>query len=96
MGMKAVKNWNLPNIFHYGVRFHHTPHLGADYIDFVTTIHTADHLVKKMKIGNSGDDVVPQLQETAYSLFPFSDEEWNELCENILMRTKDARTFLTI
>ena len=96
IGMKAVRKWSLPEIFYYGVRFHHNPGRTEDCAEFVATIHAADHLVKRMKLGNSGDSIVPQLKEPARSLFAFTDGEWRELEEKTLAKTKDARTFLTI
>ena len=96
IGMKAIRKWALPDLFYYGVRFHHNPGRTEEHPEFVASIHTADHIVKKMNLGSSGDNVVPQLKEPARSLFAFTDAEWAELGQKILAKTKDARTFLTI
>jgi putative nucleotidyltransferase with HDIG domain len=96
LGMKLVRKWALPEVFYYGVKFHHDPAAADEFVEFVTTIHTANYIVKKMGLGNSGDRCPPKLHDMAREVFPVTREELSEITQEVLEKTKNARTFLTI
>lgn len=66
--------WHLPVALKDPMMFHHQPSLSRDAEKQTAIVHVADVLVKAMGCGDSGDDLVPPLNQKAWQLVNLDEE----------------------
>ena len=90
VGALLLTEWKLPERLIQMVEFHHQPAEAGDCIEEACVIARADALVYEMKIGNSGEPGVPELDSKTLESIPISDEEMNVLKEEIAAQVDDT------
>jgi len=83
IGAMLLSEWKLSERLVEMVKYHHQPANAGDCLQEACIIARADALVYEMKIGNSGEPGVPELDPKVLEMTPMSDEELNELKEDI-------------
>ena len=58
--------WNLPPLLKEAAVYHHVPALAPRFKLEASCIHIADIIVHAMRMGNSGDKFVPEINEEAW------------------------------
>ena len=90
VGALLLTEWKLADRLAEMVKYHHQPANAGDYLKETCIIARADVLVYEMKIGNSGEPGVPELDPKVLEMTPVSDEEINGLKENITAQVDDT------
>jgi putative nucleotidyltransferase with HDIG domain len=90
VGALMLTEWKLPERLAEIVKYHHQPAKAGDYLIEACIIARADALVYEMKIGNSGEPGVPELDPKVLEVTPISDEEMKELKEDIAVQVDDT------
>lgn len=90
VGALLLTEWKLPERLVQMVKYHHQPANAGDYIEEACIIARADALVYEMKIGNSGEPGVPELDPRVSEVIPISDEEMSSLKEEITVQVDDT------
>ena len=90
VGALLLTEWKLPERLVQVVKFHHQPADSGDHIEEACVIALADALVYELKIGNSGEPGVPELDPKVLEMIPISDEEMNVLKEEVAAQVDDT------
>jgi len=90
VGALLLTEWKLADRLAEMVKYHHQPANAGDYLRETCIIARADALVYEMKIGNSGEPGVPELDPKVLEVTPVSDEEINGLKEEIAAQVDDT------
>ena len=90
IGAMLLTEWKLSGRLAEMVKYHHQPENAGKYLKEASIIARADALVYEMKIGNSGEPGVPELNPKVLEVTPLSDEEINVLKEEITGRVDDT------
>lgn len=90
VGALLLTEWKLADRLAEMVKYHHQPTNAGDYLKETCIIARADVLVYEMKIGNSGEPGVPELDPRVLEMTPLSDEEINGLKEEITAQVDDT------
>lgn len=83
VGALLLTEWKLPDRLVEVVKYHHQPASAGEFLEDACIVARADALVYEMKIGNSGEPGVPELDPRVSELVPVSGEQLNELKEGI-------------
>lgn len=90
VGALLLTEWKLPERLVQMVRFHHQPAEAGDHLEEACIIARADALVYEMKVGNSGEPGVPELDPKVSEIIPMSDEEMRVLKEEVSVQVDDT------
>jgi len=90
VGALLLTEWKLADRLAEIVKYHHQPANAGDYLQETCILARADALVYEMKIGYSGEPGVPELDPRVLEMTPISDEEINELKEEIAVQVDDT------
>ena len=90
VGALLLTEWKLPERLVQVVKFHHQPAGSGDHIEEACVIALADALVYELKIGNSGEPGVPELDPKVSDVIPISDEEMSVLKEEVAAQVDDT------
>lgn len=60
--------WNLPPLLKEAAVYHHVPALAPRFALEASCIHIADVIAHAMRLGNSGDEFVPEISEAAWEI----------------------------
>jgi putative nucleotidyltransferase with HDIG domain len=95
VGSSLIQNWKLPLSLEQIIGFHHAPELATRYNVETMIVHLADAIVHAMRIGSSGEQSVPCINEEAWeslglqmdvlpTLIDMVDRQSNEVFERFL------------
>ncbi len=90
VGALLLTEWKLPDRLVEMVRYHHQPSNAGDFLEETCILARADALVYEMKIGNSGEPGVPELDLRISEMIPLSDQEINALKDEITVQVDDT------
>ena len=90
VGALLLTEWKLPEKLVQMVKYHHQPANAGDCMEEACIIARADALVYEMKIGNSGEPGVPELDPRVSEVIPIPDEEMSSLKEEITVQVDDT------
>jgi putative nucleotidyltransferase with HDIG domain len=90
VGSLLLTEWKLPERLAEMVRYHHAPSRAGDYLKETCIISKADALVYEMKIGNSGEPGIPELDPIVSEMIPVSDEELDAIKDEIAEKIDDT------
>ena len=90
VGALLLSEWKLSGRLAEMVKYHHQPANAREYLKEACIIARADALVYEMKIGNSGEPGVPELDPRVFEVIPISDEEIIGLKEEIIVNIDDT------
>ena len=95
VGSSLIQNWKLPLSLEQIIGYHHAPELATRYGVETMIVHLADAIVHAMRIGSSGEQSVPAVNEDAWDALGLSldvlprlmdmiDRQSNEVFERFL------------
>ena len=90
VGALLLTEWKLPERLVEMVKYHHRPASAGDYLKETCIIARADALVYEMKIGNSGETGVPELNPGVSEVIQMSNEEIEGLKVEIAAQIDDT------
>ena len=90
VGALLLTEWKLSERLVEMVKYHHQPTNAGKYLKETCVVARADALVYEMKIGNSGEPGVPELDPKVLEMTPISDEEISVLKEEITAQVDDT------
>ena len=90
VGALLLTEWKLPERLVQMVRFHHQPAEAGDYLEEACILARADALVYEMKVGNSGEPGVPELDPKVSEIIPISEEEMSVLKEEVSVQVDET------
>jgi putative nucleotidyltransferase with HDIG domain len=90
VGALLLTEWKLSERLVEMVKYHHQPGNAGDCMQEACIIALADAMVYEMKIGNSGEPGVPELDPRVWEMIPISDEEMKTLQEEITAQVDDT------
>lgn len=96
IGRWLALKWNLPTNLVESITYHHYPRYAKEAPEIVAMTHLSDHVIKKKKIGNSGDNKVPRLDSEAKKILKLTDRELDKLIEQLPDELEKAETFLNL
>ncbi len=83
IGRMVAKHWSLPERLSEAVAYHHEPLRSERHADFVSVIHVADCLANGLRLGFSGNGVVPAILPEAWELTGLKKEDIEPLLIHI-------------
>ena len=96
VGMWLAERWQLPVYITQSMGYHHAPLECPDFPECAAAVHVADIVIRTIKIGNGGDDRVPQLDEAAWGLLGMEAEEVRDVVTDTRAELKKASAFLAL
>lgn len=90
VGSILLNEWKLPSSIVHAVKGHHDPGKAKDNQQGAAIIHVADFLVYEMKLGNSGEPVLPPLHKTWLKELKLTIDFINEAKMTIIEETEKA------
>jgi putative nucleotidyltransferase with HDIG domain len=94
IGKQVASKWNLPAATAAMVAYHHDPSQSNEYMESVCIVHVADYLVRKLKLGNAGDDTEPVLAPEVDQWLNFLPNVWDTLEQETLAKFEGSADFL--
>ena len=79
IGERLAKHWRLPSILVEPIAFHHNGIEAINHPAQVSIIHLADIVTRGLQIGSGGDNVIPEINSTAWSTLKMNSdilEKW--------------------
>ena len=83
VGGALLKKWKLPDQITYAVKYHHTPSAAGRFKEDVALVHIADLIITAFATDQSGEQLVP----------PLNEEAWNELGLSVAVLEALVRDF---
>ncbi len=94
IGALLLRKWSLPPAMVNSVEFHHIPDESPNVYRTTSIVHVADYLCRRIGIGNSGDNVLPELNKKAFKLTQLNSQIIKEMSSQITREFKTATGFL--
>ena len=94
IGGRLMKKWHLPKHLDHMVRFHHAPEESPDP-EHAALIHLADVITNTLKIGSSGERLVPHIAPAAWKRLDMDEEELTQLIFNAEKSASELSTMLS-
>lgn len=96
IGRWLALKWNLPINLVETITYHHYPRYAKEAREFVSMTHISDYIIKKKRIGNSGDNKVPRLDPEVKKLLKLSDADIEKMSKKLGDEIQKAETFLNL
>jgi len=96
IGGYLAKKWNLPGNLIEGITFHHTPSLSKNNTNLVLAVHLADIVCRGLGFGSGGDDLIPQLDTSAWNNSGLTMRVLEKLLPEIDKEIERASDFLSV
>lgn len=94
VGKRVAEKWNLPPSLASMITLHHQPAFAKDHFEITALVHTADHLAKKLSIGNGGDDQLPGIAPEVQQWLAIQPNAWASIEQETKLKFEDAKEFL--
>lgn len=94
VGALLLKKWSLPPSLVRAVKYHHSPEESLSAVRTASIVHVADYLCRRIGIGNSEHNVLPELNKKAFKLVDLTGKQIKEMSIQILKEFKAATGFL--
>jgi HD-like signal output (HDOD) protein len=95
VGSLLLESWRLPPSLRDSVGHHHSFSTTLRYPVECALVHCADFIAGALSIGSSGECLVPQLDQTAWSLMSLAPNQLNPLVDDLERQyTEVERIFL--
>jgi hypothetical protein len=96
-----MKNWKIPTSITVAVKYHHqgpneradSP-LSQDLI--VDIVRLSDVICKREKIGSTGDNIIPEMNEDLWDRLDINQESINEIVEGCIEEVEKAGALLEL
>lgn len=96
VGKRVAEKWNLPPSLTNMIMLHHQPAFAKEHFDIVAVIHAADRVVHKLRLGHSGDDIVPALTPEVQQWLTLPQPVWDAIEAEVCQKFEDAKDFLKV
>lgn len=98
VGKRIAERWNFPDIFRNAIWLHHqTPQTGRLKPDQLSSlIYVADHLTRRARIGNSGNQVFFHDDSWLIDNYGFSDNDLHDFTAELLSRAQEVGGHLNL
>ncbi|MGM0678079.1 MAG: HDOD domain-containing protein [Pseudomonadota bacterium] len=73
LGGELLERWQLPAALHEPVRCHHDPNEAQRYPVETAVVHAADSMANALRMGSSGERMVPPIDEQAWARIALSE-----------------------
>ena len=101
IGEQVMKNWKIPTSITVAVKYHHqgpneradSP-LSQDLI--VDIVRLSDVICKREKIGSTGDNIIPEMNEDLWDRLDINQESINEIVEGCIEEIEKAEALLEL
>lgn len=94
LGSMLLKKWKLPEEVTSSVCYHHMPSIAAGDSLGASIIHVADIMVHALKLGASGEEFVPTLNEKAWLSLELDVEVLDLAVEQLHVQHSEAVKFI--
>ncbi len=94
VGKRIAEKWNLPPSLTAMIMLHHQPAFAKEHFQITGIIQAADHVARKLGLGNGGDDLVPALTPEVQQWLSFAPPMWETVERETQQKFDDARDFL--
>lgn len=94
LGSMLLKKWKLPEEVTSSVCYHHMPSIAAGDSLGASIIHVADIMVHALKLGASGEEFVPTLNEKAWLALGLDVEVLDLAVEQLHVQHSEAVKFI--
>ncbi len=78
VGYWLAEKWHLPDSLKEAISYHHTPYKAEKDPSLASIVHVGNILCKMKKIGWGGDDIVPLIDNYAWSILKHMKADLNE------------------
>lgn len=77
IGRALAEQWKLPSFLHEVIRYHHSPERATSFPEETAVVHVADILAHAVRIGTSGEQVLPVMHRPSWErlMIPLSGIE---------------------
>ena len=86
IGAQVVKEWSLPEMIKYAIKYHHKPFESERFQKHVLIVNLADILARSLVIGNPGDLSIPKLTSAVLIELELEMSTFLEIFANVLNR----------
>ena len=93
VGGWLAKSWFLPDKLSEPIAFHHDVALSETHRIKTAVVHISDALIKASGFGNSGDSLVPPIQEIAWETLKLNEQLLAELVDEIEDKLVEVKNF---
>lgn len=83
VGRWLATRWNLPAHYNAAIFYHHHPSFAGSGETLVSFIHVSDILVRMLKLGWSGDPLIPPLDPDGLERSGLKDSDMKAICESL-------------
>jgi putative nucleotidyltransferase with HDIG domain len=95
VGNWLCQEWHLPDKLADPITYHHKPNLSSFAPLPTAIVHVANSLVRGIGFGFAGDDLVPQIELSAWQTLNISDSLLQEIIREMDDKLQDAEDFLS-
>jgi len=96
VGKRIAEKWNLPLSLTAMITLHHQPVFAKEHFELAATIQAADHIARKLAIGNAGDTLLPALAPEAEKWLAFSPAIWEAVETETCRKFDESKDFLNV
>ena len=89
VGRALLEKWNLPEGQRQAVARHHSVRSGSEYAVEIGTVHVADVIAHVLRIGTSGESVVPPFEPSSWDQLGLNPDMLPALMEEAEMQVRD-------
>ena len=96
VGKRIAEKWNLPHSLTAMITLHHQPVFAKEHFELAGTIQAADHIARKLALGNAGDALVPSLAPEVEKWLAFSPPVWEAVETEACRKFDESKDFLNV
>jgi len=96
VGKRIAEKWNLPHSLTAMITLHHQPVFAKEYFEITATIQAADHVARKLGLGNGGDPQVPPLAPEVEKWLAFTPAVWEAVETDTCRKWDESKDFLQV
>lgn len=95
VGKRIATNWRFNETSAAMISLHHEPQLAHGAFEHAASVHVADILSKRLKLGWPGDNIVPDLDPQVERWLAFTPEDWEAVEAEILQKFEKAKEIVS-
>jgi putative nucleotidyltransferase with HDIG domain len=96
VGKYLLQLWKIPDVLVEAVAYHHTPSDSTFNPVLVSAVHVADMIAHMLRIGNSGENTIPKVDDFALKNMNITLSEIESLVPDIDAQIKESEELLLL
>jgi len=96
IGSYLANRWNLNEEFVAVIENHHAPSSAHAHYELTCIVHVANGLVRCLDYGNSGDNLVSQIDSSAWNLLKLSTNDLPNILDEVDLEMKKSEVFFNL